>query len=293
MDVEFSVSLLSNAIASGIMLGGFYTAVALGITIAFGMLDIVNIAHPAFIVLGSFLAFFGLNSLGIDPFLAAPFLALLGFLGGRLFYRGYHAAFERRGDESLQGLAFFFGIMFIVEIGLVLTFGVDYRLVDLPYLARTVEFGPVQVPLRLAAPCATGLAMLIAVQVFLSRTFVGRTIVAVAQDPEAVQLIGADPIRSKEIAFGIALATALVAGMLLIVIQPVEPSAGREFIGRAFAICVLGGMASLPGTVIAAMILGVAETMTSTFLGPSWAPAIAFGVLLVTLAFRPTGLLGR
>jgi branched-chain amino acid transport system permease protein len=291
MDVSWDLTL--NAIVSGIMLGGFYAAVAVGITIAFGMLDIVNIAHPAFIVVGAFLAYISINSLGIDPFVSAPIFAALGFFGGRLFYRAYYHFFERRGDESLQGLAFFFGIMFIVEIGLVLTFGVDYRLVDLSYLGSTYTLGFVQFPLRLLVPCLIGIAMVAAIQIYLAKTFTGRAILAVAQDPEAVRLVGANPVHTKEIAFGIAVATAIAAGVLLIIIQPVEPSAGREFIGRVFAICVLGGVASLPGTLLAAMILGIAETMTSTYFGPSWSPAVAFGVLLLTLAVRPTGILGR
>lgn len=291
--MNFSWDLLLNAVTSGIMLGGFYAAVAVGITIAFGMLDIVNIAHPAFMVLGAFLAFLSINTLGIDPFLSALGFAAIAFVFGRYFYRAYYHFFERRGDDSLQGLAFFFGIMFIVEISLVLIFGVDYRLIDLPYLATTYEIGIVQIPLRLAAPCLAGVAMLVAIQLYLSRTFTGRAILAVAQDLEAVRFVGADPIRTKEIAFGIAMASAIVAGVLLIIIQSVEPSIGREFIGRAFAICVLGGMTSLPGTLLAAMILGIAETMTSTFFGPSWSPAVAFGLLLLTLAFKPSGLLGR
>lgn len=291
--MDFSWDLLLNAVTSGIMLGGFYAAVAVGITIAFGMLDIVNIAHPAFMVLGAFLAFLSINTLGIDPFLSALVFAALAFVFGRYFYRAYYYFFERRGDDSLQGLAFFFGIMFIVEISLVLIFGVDYRLIDLPYLATTYEIGFIQIPLRLAAPCVAGVAMLVGIQIYLSRTFTGRAILAVAQDLEAVRFVGADPIRTKEIAFGIAMASAIVAGVLLIVIQSVEPSIGREFIGRTFAICVLGGMTSLPGTLLAAMILGIAETMTSTFFGPSWSPAVAFGLLLLTLAFKPSGLLGR
>ena len=116
---------------------------------------------------------------------------------------------------------------------------------------------------------------------------------AVSQDQLALQLMAADPIRIKRIAFGISIATASIAGALLIIIQPVEPSIGREYIGRVFAICVLGGLGSMPGTLIAAMLLGVVESITSTFYGPSWAPAVAFGFLLLTLAFRPAGLLGR
>lgn len=291
--MEFSADLFLNAIASGILLGGFYVAVALGVTIAFGMLDIVNIAHPAFIILGAFLAYFSADKLGIDPLLATIPLAAIGLVFGRLFYRAYYACFERRGDESLQGLAFFFGILFIVEIGLVLVFGVDYRTVNLAYLGSSVDIGLVSMPWRLIVPFLGGMMMLAAVQLYMSRTYTGRAIAAVAQDAGALRMVGADPIHAKEVAFGIAIATAIVAGVMLIIIQPVEPSAGREFIGRSFAICVLGGMSSLPGTVLASMILGIAETLTSTFVGPSWSPAVSFGLLLLTLAFRPAGILGR
>jgi branched-chain amino acid transport system permease protein len=130
-------------------------------------------------------------------------------------------------------------------------------------------------------------------QLYLSRSFTGRAIMAVAQDAIALRLMGANPTRIKRTAFAISIATASIAGALLITIQPIEPSSGRVFIGRVFAICVLGGMGSLPGTVIAAMLLGVAESLTATFGGPSWAPAVSFGFLLITLAVRPTGLLGR
>jgi branched-chain amino acid transport system permease protein len=132
-----------------------------------------------------------------------------------------------------------------------------------------------------------------ALQFFLTKTFTGRAIMAVAQDQFALQLMAANPVRIKRIAFGISIGIAAMAGAFLIIIQPIEPSVGREYIGRVFAICVLGGLGSLPGTVIAAMLLGVVESITSTFYGPSWAPAVSFGFLLLTLAFRPAGLLGR
>jgi len=128
---------------------------------------------------------------------------------------------------------------------------------------------------------------------FLGRTFIGRAITAVAQDQLALQLMAASPVRIKRIAFAISIATAALAGAFLIIIQPVEPSVGREYIGRVFAICVLGGMGSLPGTLIAALLVGIVESLTSTFYGPSWAPAVSFGFLLLTLAVRPAGILGR
>jgi branched-chain amino acid transport system permease protein len=116
---------------------------------------------------------------------------------------------------------------------------------------------------------------------------------AVAQDKFALQLMGAAPVRIKRIAFGLSTATASLAGAFLIILQPVEPSMGRDYIGRIFAICVLGGIGSLPGTFIAAVIVGVAESITATFYGPSWSPAIAFGFLLIALVVRPAGLFGR
>jgi branched-chain amino acid transport system permease protein len=168
-------------------------------------------------------------------------------------------------------------------------FGVDYRYVQADYIDRTLRFGDFAIPLRMLVPCIVALIMLAGLQIFLTKTFIGRAIMAVSQDQLALQLMAADPIRIKRIAFAISIATASIAGALLIVIQPVEPSVGREYIGRVFAICVLGGLGSLPGTLIGAMLLGIIESLTATFYGPSWAPAVAFGFLLLTLAVRPAG----
>ncbi len=142
-------------------------------------------------------------------------------------------------------------------------------------------------------PGVMSLVMLAVLQLFLTCTFTGRAIMAVSQDQLALQLMAADPVRIKRIAFAISIATASLAGAFLIIIQPVEPSMGRDYIGRVFAICVLGGLGSLPGTLIGALLLGVVESFMATFYGPSWAPAVSFGLLLLTLAFRPAGLLGR
>jgi len=287
------LELFINAIIAGLLLGGFYAAVTVGISISFGILDVVNIAHPAFIILGSYIAYIVNQTLGVDPILTAV-IALPAFYAlGAMIYQVYYASFEKRGQDALRGLAFFFGLLFVTEVMLILVFGVDYRYVQAGYIDQTLRFGFVDLPLRMLVPCVLSLAMLGMIQLFLSRTFTGRAIMAVSQDQGALQLMAADPIKIKRIAFAMSIATASIAGAFLIVIQPVEPSVGREYIGRVFAICVLGGLQSLPGTVIAAMLLGIVESITATFYGPSWAPAVAFGFLLLTLAFRPAGLLGR
>ena len=289
----FSFDLLINAIVSGILIGGFYAAVTSGVSLSFGILDIVNIAHPAFIILGSYVAYAANSSLGIDPIIAAIVMMPAFYVLGAGVYQVYYASFEKRGQESLRGLAFFFGLLFITEVSLVLYFGVDYRYVDAPYIGPTWHVGVLDMPLRMLVPCVVSLLLIAVLQLVLTRTFIGRAIMAVAQDQLALRLMAIDPIRIKRIAFGISIATASLAGAFLIIIQPVEPSVGREYIGRVFAICVLGGMGSLPGAVIAAMLIGIVESLTSTFYGPSWAPAVSFGFLLLTLAVRPAGLLGR
>ena len=262
------MDLLINAIVAGLLLGGFYAAVTVGVSISFGMLDIVNIAHPAFIILGSYLAYIVNATTGADPILSAIILLPVFYLLGTAIYQVYYIAFEKRGQEALRGLAFFFGLLFITEVGLILTFGVDYRYVEARYIGPTWHIGFIDLPLRMLVPCLVSLIMVLGLQLFLATSFIGRAIQAVAQDQLALKLLAANPIRIKRVAFGISIATAALAGAFLIIIQPVEPSVGREYIGRVFAICVLGGMGSLPGTVIAAMLLGVVESFTATFYGP-------------------------
>ena len=288
-----TLSLAVDAVVAGILLGGFYAAVTVGVTISFGMLDIVNIAHPAFIMLGSFVAYALNSTLHLDPVLIGVAMMPVFFLIGMAVYQIYYYAFERRGEESIQGLAFFFGLLFVGEVALILIFGVDYRFVEARYIGPSLHLGFVELPLRMLVPFAAALLMVALLQLFLGRSFIGRAILAVSQDRLALQLMAANPSRIKRIAFGISIATASLAGALLIIIQPVEPSVGRDYIGRIFAICVLGGMTSFPGMVAGAMLIGIAESLTSTFYGPSWAPAVAFGFLLLTLAIRPAGILGR
>ncbi len=289
----FSFDLLVNAVVAGVLLGGFYAAVSLGISVTFGLLDVVNIAHPVFVILGSYAVYVMNTSFGLDPILTGLIFTPVFYIIGVIVYRIYYASFEKKGQESLRGLVFFFGLLFIIEVSLLLKYGVDYRLVEASYIGQSVSIGGIGIALRLFVPCVVGLVMTLALYLFLSKTFYGRAIMGVSQDSLALRLMGADPVRIKTIAFGLGIATASLAGALLIMIAPVEPSIGREYIGRVFAITVLGGMGSVGGTLLGALILGVVESLTSTFYGPSWSPAVSFGILLLALAVRPSGLLGR
>src|SRR3954469_14269954 len=228
--VGFSFDLVINALIAGILLGGFYAAVTLGVSILFGILDIVNIAHPAFIILGSYIAYIVNTRLGIDPIVVSVVMLPVFYLLGAGIYQIYYESFEKRGQDSLRGLSFFFGLLFVTEVMLILVFGVDYRYVEASYIGPSLHFGYVDFPLLMLVPCSTALVLFGCLHLFVPRTFTGRAIMAVSQDQLALQLMAADPIRIKRIAFGISIATAAVAGALLIIIQPVEPSVGREYI---------------------------------------------------------------
>jgi branched-chain amino acid transport system permease protein len=289
----FSWDLLANAIVAGVLLGGFYAAVSLGIALTFGLLDVVNIAHPAFVILGAYAAYALNSSLGVDPIISGVIFMPLFYLIGAAVYRIYYGSFERRGEEALRGLVFFFGVLFIIEVSLSLKYGVDYRLVEAAYIGKSIDLWGVGIAFRLLVPFVVGVSMTLALYLFLSKTFYGRAVMGVSQDLVALRLMGANPVRIKTIAFGIGIAAAGLSGALLIMIAPVVPSTDRDYIGRVFAITVLGGLGSIGGMLAASLILGVAESLVATFLGPSWSQAVSFGILLLALAVRPAGLFGR
>jgi branched-chain amino acid transport system permease protein len=290
----FSIDLLRDAVVLGLLLGCFYAAVSIGLSISFGLLDVPHVAHPAFLVLASYGVYLLNDSYDIDPLVAGVMIAPLFFLLGLITYRIYYETFERRSsDAAVRGIAFFFGVAFIIEVLIIMRFGVDQRSVSAAYIGKAWRVGDLRIPIRQLVAFAVALGLTVVLATYLSRTFMGRAIRAVAQDEEGLRLMGANPVRIKQFAFGIATAVLGVAGALLIVIAPVEPTLDRVYIGRTFCVVVMAGLGSISGTLIAAIILGVSESIVLTMFGASWAPAISFTLLLAVLAVRPQGLLGR
>ena len=289
----FSFELLLEALVFGVLLGCFYAAVSIGLSISFGLLDVPNVAHPAIMVFGSYCTFI-LCRYGFDPIVAGVVLMPAFFLLGMGVYRFYYEAFERRGsDAGVRGIAFFFGLALIIEVGLILAFGVDQRMVEAAYIGKAVSVGDMRIPLRFIVAFGVAVVLMTALTLYLSKTFTGRAIKAVAQDEGALRLMGANPVRIKQWAFGIATGVSALAGALLIIVGPVEPSLDRVYIGRTFAVVVLAGLGSMTGTLAAGLILGISESIVLMHFGASWAPAVAFGLLLIVLGIRPQGLFGR
>jgi branched-chain amino acid transport system permease protein len=244
-------------------------------------------------VFGAYCTFL-LTTYGFDPIVAGIVLMPAFFLLGMAIYRFYYETFEKRGSEAgVRGLAFFFGLALIIEVGLILGFGVDQRLVEAAYIGTSLSFGEMRVPMRMLVAFGVAVVLTTALTLYLSRTFTGRAIRAVAQDEPALKLMGANPVRIKQWAFGIATGVTALAGAMLIIVGPVEPAMDRIYIGRTFCVVVLAGLGSMTGTIAAGLILGISESIVLMHFGASWAPAVAFGLLLLVLGVRPQGLFGR
>lgn len=285
-------ALALDAIISGLLLAGVYAIASLGLTITFGLLEIPNVAHPTFIVLGAYCAEL-INAFGVDPIVAGCLLTPLFYLAGVLLYQIYLFAFERRGrSNTLQSFTFFFGVALVLQVSLILVFGVDLTSVSAPYIGKSLHLGFARMPYRLVAPFALGAVAGLGLWALLARTRAGLALRAVAHDANALRLCGLSPTAAKANGFGVAMATAALAGAALIVVSPVDPFSGVQYIGRTFAIVVLAGMGSVPGTLVAALAIGVLESLVITFVGATWAPGVAFAALLGTLALRPSGIFG-
>src|SRR6202795_897292 len=207
------MDLLLDAVVIGVLLGCFYAAVSLGLSVSFGLLDVPHVAHPAFLVLASYGVYFLNDSYDIDPLLAGLLITPLLFLFGLVAYRFYYETFEKRGsDAGVRGIAFLFGIAFIIEVLIILQFGVDQRSVSASYIGKAWRIGEMRIPLRLLVSFAVPRTLTILFADYMSRTFMVRAIRAVAQDQEALQLMGARPVQIKQGAFGIATSLLGIAG---------------------------------------------------------------------------------
>src|SRR3982751_3382826 len=254
----FSLDLLTEALLFGVLLGCFYAAVSIGLSVSFGLLDVPNVAHPAIMVLGSYCTWLVSAQTGLDPLLAGVVLMPPFFALGVLIYRFYYETFEKRGtDAGVRGLAFFFGLAFIIEVGLILVFGVDQRSVQASYIGKSFSVGEYRIPMRMVVAFAVALVLTFSLTVYLSKTFIGRAIKAVAQDEPALRLMGANPVRINRGPFAIATGVSALAGAMLIIVSPVEPAIDRLYIGRTFCVVVLAGLGSMNGTLAAGRIPGI------------------------------------
>jgi branched-chain amino acid transport system permease protein len=285
--------LLFESIVTGLLVGGFYAALSVGLSISFGLADIANVAHPAFILFGAYVSLALTQFLGIDPIIAGFVLVVPFYFLGNALYLFYRGAFERRGESALSGLVLFFGLLILLEVGMQSEFGVGLKAVYTSYSASALNLGSLNLPLKFVYTALVGVALVVVLQLFLTKTFWGRGIRAVAQDAQALSLMGAKPDSIKLVATGVSIAAAAVAGGLVLAVGPISPYQDRLLIGRVFAVVILGGSGSVTGALLGGILLGVSENLATIYLGSGWSLAVSAVILLLVLALRPSGLLRR
>ncbi len=283
--------LTLQILANGLVLGGLYACIASGFSLVWGVLNVINILHGSFIVLGGYLAFYAYGLLGIHPFLSILIAAPLFFALG---YAMQHTLINRMiAAPVLLTLTLTFGLDLMLSNAMLATFTADFRKLTLDPPLGTLAFGTIVLPVDrlIAMVLALGLTGLL--YLVLSRSRIGRAIVAVRMDREAAALMGVNVKRVYAITFGLGTLMAGASGPLLAMIFPISPLTGPAYLGKAFVICVLGGLGSVPGAMIGGLALGVVESFGSLWFGPEHATTLSFVLLILILLVRPEGLLGR
>jgi branched-chain amino acid transport system permease protein len=277
----------------GLLIGGVYVAVGIGFGLVWGVLNIVNLAHGALVIVGAYLTWKLFSAYGLDPFLSLPLDAALLFAIGYALQRLLINRIIRA--PLLFTFLLTFGVNLVIINVILFLFKSDFRSVTPSYAGTGLVLGPLVIPYtRLAS---LGIALLLAgvLALILGRTRTGLAIQAVGADRDAAQLVGIDLRHTYALTFGIGAACAGVAGGLITLIQAITPTAGEPYTLQAFVVVILGGLGRVSATVVGGLLFGLVEVFAQSIPGSGsvYANAIAFGLLVLVLVTRPQGLLGR
>jgi branched-chain amino acid transport system permease protein len=288
------MTLLLQQIVLGLLVGGVYVAVAVGFSLVWGILNIVNLAHGALVIAGAYLTWWLFATFHVDPFLSLPLVALALFAFGYLLQRVLVNRIIRA--PLFFTLLLTFGVNLVLVNVLLLLFKSDFRSVTPAYSGSGLGIGGVQVPYIRLGALAVAMLVAVAIGLLLGRTRTGAAIQAVGADRDAARLVGIDLRHMYALTFAIGAACAGVAGGLISTVQAITPTAGEPYTLQAFVVVVLGGLGRVSATVAGGLLFGLVETLGQTMvpgLGAGWANAIAFAILVLVLVVRPQGLLGR
>jgi branched-chain amino acid transport system permease protein len=282
--------ILLPAILNGLMTGAIYALVALGLTLIYGVLHIINFAHGALLTAAMFAAFFAYTLLGLDPYLAVFLLAPLFFIAGYALQRFVIGPAAHSDDRNF--LLVTLGLAIVIENTLLYFFRADTRTIDLPYAFDVVELGPAFIAVPRVVALGAVIAVAAALWAIMRFTDTGKAIRAVAKEKLGAELCGINVAHVFAITFGLGTACVAVAACLLIPTYYVNPTAGEAFVLIAFTVVVLGGMGSIAGALIGGLFVGVVESLSSVFLGESLGQIGIFALFIMMLLVRPSGLFG-
>ena len=286
----FSPVILITAILNGLLTGAVYALVALGLTLIYGVLHIINFAHGALLSMALFGAFFAFRLLGLDPYLAALFLAPALFAFGYALQRFIIGPASHGDDRNI--LLVTLGVSVVIENVLLYAFRGDTRTIDVPYAFQTLDLGFTFLPIPRVIGFGAVLAVAVALWALMTWTDLGKAIRAVAKEKLGAELAGIDVAHVYAVTFGLGTACVAIAACLLIPTYYVNPTVGEAFVLIAFTIVVLGGMGSVPGALIGGLLIGVVESLSGLFLGESLGQIGIFLIFIMVLLVRPTGLFG-
>jgi len=286
----FSPVILIPAILNGLMTGAVYALVALGLTLIYGVLHIINFAHGALLTAAMFAAFFAFRLLGLDPYVATLLIAPLFFVLGYGLQRLVIGPASRGDDRNM--LLVTLGAAIVIENVLLYAFRADTRTIDLPYAFQTIDVGFTFLAIPRVIGFAAVFVVALALWAVMNLTDTGKAIRAVAKEKLGAELSGIDVAHIYAMTFGLGTACVAIAACLLMPTFYVNPTVGEAFVLVAFTIVVLGGMGSVPGALIGGLIVGVVESLSGLFLGESLGQIGIFIVFIVVLLVRPTGLFG-
>ena len=283
--------ILIQALISGILIGGVYALIGIGLTLIFGVMRIINFAHGELLMLGMYAAYYLFALLHVDPFLSVVIVAPLLFLFGALLQK----TILNRALQALpqNQILLTIGIGLILSNAVMLAFTSDYKILTTTYSSASVSAGGISISTPLLISFAITGAITAALYWFLLKTDTGQAIRATAQDREAAQLMGIDVRRMSILAFGLGSALAGTAGALIAPTYYIFPQVGGVFTLKAFVITVLGGMGSVVGATLGGVLIGVAESVGGVYVGAGWKDVVVFVLFLVVLLVRPSGLLGK
>lgn len=281
---------LFQTLLLGVLLGGVYALAASGLTLIFGVMKVINIAHGAFLIVGAFVTYTLWDAFGIDPLLAVVITTPLVFVLGWLTYKVVVSPIRTAPMASTVLLTF--GLALVLEGAMGEIWGNNSTAIRPSYADESFTFGTIFLPKAQVFGGLIAVVVLVLLWLVLTRTWLGRAIRAAATNPASAELVGIKVGAVAALVFGLGIAAAGAGGAITGVLYPFTPGSHYQWIARLLAIVVLGGLGSLNGAVLGALMFGVAETLTSAYWSPSWATAVPYAIVFAVLLIRPQGLLG-
>ena len=281
---------LLQAVVLGLLIGGVYALMASGLTLIFGVMHIINVAQGAFLIMVAMFTWWFWRETGVDPILASVVTTPLMFGFGWVLYRT--VIVRIRGWSPSMSVLLTFGLALTIEGILNITAGNKFKSANPAYFEESFRIGAISLPKAQVYGFLAAMAVLAILYVVLTRTWTGRAIRASSQNPSGAALVGIGATSTASLAFALGSSTAGVGGSILSVLYPFFPASHYEWISRLLGIIVLGGMGSLPGALVGALVLGLAETLTATYGSLRWATLVFYIVILAVLLFRPQGIFG-